>query len=580
MRFKQILLFLTVLIAISCRRSDDRAAAYLNRAENIMEENYDSALILLDSITDAPGSLSRADYMRYLTCRVSAMNKAYIPLDTVSFMPLVLQYYKSHGTPSELTLAYYLTGSVYRDKGDAPRAISYFKDAVAVQHSEYTQADYLLISHAYGQMAWLFEDMRYPRQSLRMRDERIRYALLAGDTLAAIQSYDYKAGIYLVTGRADSAMYISRRVYSALRKMGRPDIAAGILPTQINYYLVTDSLEQARRAIDEYVSLSGMVDKSSRRMLSPEAAPFYNDWALYYQKTNRPDSALHFYRLAMKCPLRENLRRSYRGLISLYSQLNRPDSVLKYTHLYTDIVDSLYLQNSTSEIARTEALYNYSQSKENALLKSREADRLRTTIYIIISISILLGLVVFFYLRRQRVRRRDELIAVNQKYTDTLQLYNRALSEIESLNTDISEYKLNKAAELERLSQVLSSYQDNVNPVRWNFEQNLMQHDVVTQMHRDASRAHTASDSQWADLEEVVRKFLPEFFSYVDGHRAELNYKEFRVCILTRLNFIPTEVATLMDVTKQRVTNMRASVNKKLFGDSGSKTFDANIHKM
>ena len=580
MHLKHILPFLFIMFLLSCRRSDDRAASLLHHARAVMNERYDSSLVYLDSIADAPRKLNTSDYMLYLMSRVEAMNKAYIPLDTISYMPRVLEYYQSHGTPSELTLAYYLMGSVYRDKGDAPRSLSYFKDAVSVPRTKYTPEDYLLISHAYGQMAWLFEDLRYPRQSLRMRDERIRYALLAGDTLAAIQSYDYKAGVYLVSGRPDSAMYISRKAYRALINMGRHDIAAGILPTQINYYLGTDSLEQARRAINEYVAFSGMVDKDRRRMLSPEAAPFYNDWALYYQKVHRPDSALHFYRLALRCPLKENLRRAYRGLISLYSDLHQSDSVLKYTRLYTGVVDSLYVRNSTNEIARTEALYNYSESQENALRKTREADRLRTTIYIILILSVASCIAIYVYIVRQRARKRNELMEVNQKYSDALRLYGRAEAEIKSLNTDISEYKLQKAAELQQLRDVLSSYQDNVNPERWDVEQGLFEHDVVTQLHHDAARARTATDSQWTDLDAVVQKFLPDFYAAISAHRSELNYKEFRVCILTRLNFIPTEMATLMDVTKQRITNMRASVNKKVFGESGSKTFDAHIHNM
>ena len=62
--------------------------------------------------------------------------------------------------------------------------------------------------------------------------------------------------------------------------------------------------------------------------------------------------------------------------------------------------------------------------------------------------------------------------------------------------------------------------------------------------------------------------------------RINLTEKEIRLCILARLNFIPTEMAALLDLSKQRITNIRTSANRKLFNEEGSRTFEANIHNL
>ena len=150
---------------------------------------------------------------------------------------------------------------------------------------------------------------------------------------------------------------------------------------------------------------------------------------------------------------------------------------------------------------------------------------------------------------------------------------------MKSLKQDAGSQIRRKAEEVERLRQVLSSYQENVNTDVWNEEQSLMHHDVVVQMHSDAAHARTAAESQWKDLEAVISKFVPGFYKLLDDNCSRLTDKEFRVCMLSRLNFIPSEMSTLLDLSRQRVSNLRAVINMKLFGEAGSKTLDKNLCK-
>ena len=578
MNHKYCLLILLVLSILSCRRSDEGVVALLNRAQLIMEEHYDSSLVLLDSIDHPEQHLSEADYMRYLMSRVEAMNKAYMPIDTFSYMPQVVEYYQHHGTPYEKTNSLYLMGSIFRDRGDAPRAISYFKQAVAVKYPEYTKMDYLKISDAYGQMAELYSKMMYPRQALNMLDKRIEYALKSGDTLIAIQSYDFKSDEYTKFGMSDSAMNISKRAYKMFKERGEDRKAAEILPTQIYYYIKCDSLDKAREKIDEYVMKSCLVNPKLRQMNYDSNSIFYYKWGEFYRKINRNDSALYFFRKLLN--INNNFQYGCKGLMDVYKELHEPDSVYKYATLHALAIDSARLENAENEITRIAALYDYNESERIALENERRADSLRTTVYVVISLFLLISLLLYIRVKHQRERKKAELMEVNQKYSETLIKYLQAEEEMKSLQSGVEERINRKAEEIEHLKRVLSSYQENVNADLWTTEQNLMQHEVVVQLHKDAAHARMATDSQWSDLEAVVSKFLPDFFNSLNVSREQLSEKEYRTCLLTRLNFIPSEIGTLMNLTKQRISNMRSSVNGRLFGESGSKSFDTNIHKM
>ena len=579
MRLKLTLLFSLILVLYSCRRIDEGALAQLNHAQDIMEEHYDSALVILNGIRDAEHKFTEADYMRYLMSRVEAANKAYLPIDTFSYMPRVVEYYQHHGTPYQKTNSLYLMGSIFRDRGDAPRAISFFKQAVAVEYPEYTKMDYLKIGDAYDQMATLYSHLMYDRLALKMLDKRIEYALKSGDTLIAIQSYDYKSDEYVNLGMPDSALIISKRTYKMFKDRGENSNAAAILPTQIIYYINCDSLEKAKEAIDEYIAYSGLVNSKKREVVYSRKSGFYNKLGNYYYKIHKNDSALHFFRLLLQNNINENYQKACKGLMKVYKEIGEPDSVYKYAMLYGHAMDSLRLENGKNEITRVAALYDYNESERKALEKAREAESLRTTFYIVICIFIIAGLLAYIYVKRQRERKRAELVSINQKYSETLNLYLRAEEEMKSLKQDAGSQISRKAEEVKRLRKVLSSYQENVNTDVWNEEQSLMHHDVVVQMHGDAAHARTATESQWKDLEAVISKFVPDFSKMLNDKRCELTDNEFRICMLSRLNFIPSEMSTLLDLSRQRVSNMRAVINMKLFGETGSKTLDKNLKK-
>ena len=269
-----------------------------------------------------------------------------------------------------------------------------------------------------------------------------------------------------------------------------------------------------------------------------------------------------------------------KGLMMVYQNLGDIDSVCKYSTLYTTYADSIVLENSQNEITRTSSLYDYNESERKSLENERRADSLSTTVYVIISLFLIISLLVYIRVTRLRERKKAELMEINQRYSETLSKYLQAKEEMKSLESGVEERINRKAEEIEHLKQVLSTYHDNVNKDVWDNEQNLMQHEVVVQLHKDAAHARIATDSQWSDLEAVVSKFLPNFFNALNVSREQLSEKEYRTCLLTRLNFIPSEIGTLMNVTKQRISNIRSSVNNKLFGESGSKSFDTNIHKL
>lgn len=108
----------------------------------------------------------------------------------------------------------------------------------------------------------------------------------------------------------------------------------------------------------------------------------------------------------------------------------------------------------------------------------------------------------------------------------------------------------------------------------------MLNDDTVHRFHRMADRGKTADDEIWTALYELVNRVLPDFLPAVNRNGL-LDERDIRICMLIKLRFIPTEIATLIGESPQTITNRRARLLGKVFGEKGgAKDFDARIQEL
>ena len=118
---RKIFCFLVILCIVSCSLSPKPQG--LERAESLVDSFPDSAMTVLSNIRGEAQDYGKGYRMEYLLLYAETMNKLFLPMDTINFMPEVLKYYERHGDNRDLTMANYVMGGVYRDKGDSPMAL-------------------------------------------------------------------------------------------------------------------------------------------------------------------------------------------------------------------------------------------------------------------------------------------------------------------------------------------------------------------------------------------------------------------------------------------------------------------------
>ncbi|MBO5624982.1 MAG: hypothetical protein J5953_04225 [Prevotella sp.] len=510
--------------------------------------------------------------------RAEEMNRNYQSMDTLKGMEQVADYYRPFlGRSQRYMRALYMLGCVYRDRGDAPMALHYYQEAVSQADTTDADCDFHTLCRVYGQMAVLFQEQRSPQLELEAERKAYAAAMKAKDTLAAISYYEHTAGPYYFWGMKDSALAIIEHAADLYLRYNRKGNAAAAMGVAADFYVKKGDFKRAKTLMEQYEANSGFFDINGE--ITPGRESYYYTKGLYYEGIDMVDSALYYYRKILNHTSDiEELEAGYKGLTSIYHKLRVVDSVFKYSELYTQANDSANILHSADEITRTQALYNYNESQRIAAEKSAEANHYKFLLLFSGAVFILFAHLINRYIKKQKRQKSEEMAAINAKYADTLEQYETAQREFDALKQSSEQFLAKKQQDIEQLQEALALYQaDKVNPADWGLERSLLEGDIVKELRRLAAHVQTPTDQQWQSLHATVSKHLPDFYSEITKPQHHLTEKEINVCILIKLRFIPTEIATLLDLTKQRVSNMRRSINHKLFREEVAKTLDSNI---
>ena len=574
MKYTVVAYIVCILACLGCSRSMHRNE--FSRIDSLIQKEDTTALLVLDSLGKEKENFSTSDKMYYNLLLADAHNKFFISLASDTFMCDVANYFSSHGSDEEQMKSLYLWGCVYRDKGDVPLAIEKYNQAVGKADTTSLNCNYRLICRIYAQMAYLFNEQRSPLMELKMWDKAIPYAWKVKDTLAALNYYEHTAYAYDILGNKEKQREINNTAYQQYIACGHPECAAGSLTIFIDEEVKEGKFRQAKKHIDEYVNYSGAFGKNGEIAEGREL--FYYYVGKYYEAISKLDSAQIYYRKVLRYPKNlSNLESGYHGLMSVFSKKHQPDSVVKYARLYADANDSVNLKKSAEEITRVQALYNYSENKKIAIEKTKENKQLVFFIHSALFILIIAGIITFYEVRKRIAQRKREQNIENEKYTSLLFRYNEITEELKLMQSNIEDYMKKKEENIKQLEEQLSIYK--YTPVNYeNYQQatSLLHISIVKRMHENARHAKSANEKDWTEINDMVSSLLPDFYHQVS--QAELTKQELRTCILIRLSFIPSEIATLLNTTKQRISNIRISINKKLFHQSGTSGLDEQIH--
>ena len=576
---KHLYIILITTLLLSACADDRRVVALLDRAETLMDSLPDSAHTLLMEADSLIPRQSEQTRMRHAVLMAEANNKLYLPLPSDTIFQEVVDYYDHHGTPNQQLKAHYLLGCIYRDRGEVPMALQCYEDAVEKADTLSADCDYNTLFRIYGQMAELFRAQYLPEEELKALRKYSYYASKANDMFSYIKGIELMVVPYFAMRDTIQVFHYTTQSAQLYKKYGYPQEAANVYHEMIDIYIGTSQYEKAKELMHICETESGLFDSIG----TPTNKHYYYLRGLYYEGVNCPDSAEISYRHLLEAGYKYD---AYKGLLSIFTTKKNTDSIVKYSFLCEEGLETILSENQMEATIKFSSMYNYTRHQKIAEAKKKEAENERRAKWEICIISLLLiGFVTSNYIK-YRKKKNAQIRQIGIDYTNAVVKFSQAKEELLVLQDSYNDLKENvlviKQQEIEQLNILIQEYHKKYDALESGEKEQALRESEIVQTFKDMARPKLhpvlPCENDWGKLTIILQQCAPLFYQKVIREH-HLSGQELQTTILTRLHFSPGEIAYLLNTSPQRITNVKKRVNQKLYGAESAATLSKNLEK-
>jgi len=546
--------------------------------------------------------------MRFHLLQAKAMNKGDSLFTTDSVMLNVVSYYDRHGNSNDRLLAHYLLGCVYRDLGEAPKAIECYQDAVDCADTLSSSCDFKTLSCVYAQQAYVYKSQLLFSLETQGLLQASHFALLASDTINSIYCLEIMADALILTNKTDSAETILLSAIDQFKLHGYSQNAISALLSLIYLYVRNpERLNEAKRLMDIYESESA--DFSGHGNLLPYQRQYYSYKGRYYEQIGKLDSAEYFYRKVSRPHMSYTAKDPmYRGLLSVYTKRHQADSIAKYAMLYCEANDSSIAIKDQETTAKMAAQYNYSRAQRIAAQQKTRAEKAHRIMWMFIALTVLLlsSIAALWHISRKRRHTFYEALENYHQKVKQLNLLETSHKKvIELVNQDLKstqdesdkyrkkfEHAQQKIAEVNALheqnillmKEEISSMKSRIEELQRKLGIAGSHHKTEDFMNSEIVRwisyqvKHQKFEMSEYDKTILQKEFAKSYPTLIDDlHTAGIKENGIIVCILLTLKLREKDISNLLHLSDTGVSNLKSEINLALFNVKSSRSLYKNL---
>ena len=532
--------------------------------------------------------MRRTAQMRASLVALQAANQADSVFTTDSLALKLVRYFDHPlhfwTSANDRLMAHYLLGRCYADMGEAPRAIEEYSEAVEQADTTASDCDLRTLRAVYGQMANVFHQQNLPEEEIEAEQRYIHYSNKMGDSLQIAIGMENLTRPYYLIGDSDAILRYSHAASEIFYSIGRSDLAANALNTSAFIETQRGNTAEARWLIDLIRQESSFFD--SHGNLRPGREMFYYTIGLYFENSNKLDSAEYYYRRLL--PAHE-YEAAYRGLLSVYEKREIADSIGKFARLYADANDAAHDEMRTDAVILATKNFKYTRQQQLAQRESRRANTFRFALVMLLAVMIIVGLQFMQYSHKKSAERRKQL-ATYRKTLDDLDAARRETELLQqSLSKNDATRKLLKEKEdqIGQLEMIVKELQKQIGKSAAGIHiQRLKETGIVKKFqaiahpHPDmaAEGNRCATETEWDRLTEAIRTYHPSLYLFI--HKNNLSELKYKVCILSYLGFDNAEISTLTKASLNSISNARTSLARELFNLRSARELNRYLHEI
>ncbi len=531
-----ILIYLGFLIlGISCQNQSVRVEPMLQKAESLVEQHPDSALLILDEITNAQ-KLKKALYYRYYLVQIQAKDKSYEDITSDTLVFIIQNYYDKKNDYEMAALATFYCGRVRQEQKRYEQALHTYLDGEKYLLKSSNNNLKGLFQSAIGQV--------YYKQFLK--DEAIAHFKLAesffhqaGNHKNEIISNNFIGNCLLMQKKTDSAFVYYFKALAIADKQQIKSQQAEIRQNLGVAYRELKDWGQAETFFKEAMKFSSD---------SLNKARLFSNLARLFELKGKNDSAIYHLQKALTYLPREQHNSLAANIYKTWSAIEEKtmdfENALEKYKLYNKHLAQIISENKNSAILEIEAKYNFQliENKNKQLLIERQK-------ILILSLSLLLVLVVLILLFISRAVRRERKLKEAEQKVRQIQEMARQYNEREDSFRDV----LIRHFDILKKTALLESYlKADEKKIGETFLRKF--NEVV----------YGQKNLDWEVLYQTLNKLSNGFFDQFKNKFPQLDESEFKICCLTYVDFNNTEIAIILIYSLNTVQAKKSVIRKKL----------------
>ena len=508
---KQILL--CCLLAFSLTGCQDRkgTASILKEAEALMYTRPDSALQMLETISQ-PEQLvgqEQADYALLLT---QARSRNRITATSDSLIRIATDYYQNSNDNAHKAKAFLYLGDVYMDMQNHVEAMKALKQA----EEQVNDAESNVQSLIYSNLAYLNRESGNYELAWKYYQKALNVNISNGYTERIVTNLTNVLNLPLPKVQDRITIYINQLEEILLSV--RPELQSKAYNNIGVYFYKCNQTKQAAKYFQKAIHTSVSV---------PYRA--YLNLARIYDEEGNIACADSLYQVALQSPVWATRARIYEALYNRSLHAHRYQEATEYMKRYQLATDSFYTQRQSQEIQELQAKCDFEVlTREKIEVENRLLRLAIGTIFLI-----LLIIVIVYCFKKQ---------------------YSRQLRELDCLILQIGKLK-HKEKEMEDLVSTLNESLERSTVLsneflrvkgKWTDSEDILALGVYIRLKRDISLYNPSSDlpllEHWLDI------VYNQFASRLTGEHRNLTVSELSICYLYRMGYSIQEISQAMHV--------------------------------
>lgn len=255
---------------------------------------------------------------------------------------------------------------------------------------------------------------------------------------------------------------------------------------------------------------------------------------------------------------------------------------------------------------------NYSRMQKEAFENKSKANKLINALIIVCVIATLFTLYLIWKYRSNKKKKQEEIEKLKEAYANVTSEYNnniRTLNLLESVHKEVistiqseldkekekaNDYKL-RLNEIENKYIAVKTELENENELLKEEINSLKLHDIIKKdIEKSISFIDTSivqkflyfaehsklfvNSNEWDELITETSRFYPNLVNDLNKNDKTAE-QEMRACILVVIGIRESDIARLLNVSPQRITNLKATINQALFNENTARSLYKNLQK-